>query len=455
MSLTVKEFVPRMSVTELLMKTLENAAKDMVSQCITECACRYGFDADEEIRRLGVENLSLIRKQMVRKGKSSKISVAKEKKSVCPMPFIAEKVDFASCHGLSYNRGLFTQCDRKVSNADGKNPGRFCKKCLEEVDQSVTGDPVCGSIQSRLACGPYEFKDTKGRSPVLYSKVLEKLKISSEKVRELQQIINPVHFQEMPKMKRARKVKEPKEAKEGEKKKGRPKKASVAIETEQVSDLFAKLVAEDEQPVFEEVVVEEVKEVVEEVPLKSSPKSSKKSDEEKELKKALLEEERRIKKEEKEAKIAQEKAEKELKKAQEKAERELKLAQEKAEKEVKRQQEKAEREAKKAAEKAAKEAEKAAKSKKSEPVPAPAPEAKTTETTTMQGIRQEVNGKTYFRSIETNVMYDIQTKEEVGIYDEETNTMQPMPEEEDENEVDGEEDGEEEDGEEVEETYED
>jgi hypothetical protein len=391
---------------------------------------------------------------MVRKGKSSKISVAKEKKSVCPMPFIAEKVDFTGCHGLSYNRGLFTQCDRKVSNADVS----FCKKCLEEVDQSITGEPVCGSIQSRLACGPYEFKDTKGRSPVLYSKVLEKLKISSEKVRELQQIINPVHFQEIPKMKRARKVKEPKEAKEGEKKKGRPKKASVAIETEKVSDLFAKLVAEDEQPVFEEVVVEKV---VEEVPLKSSPKSSKKSDEEKELKKALLEEERRIKKEEKEAKIAQEKAEKELKKAQEKAERELKLAQEKAEKEMKRQQEKAEREAKKAAEKAAKEAEKAAKSKKSEPVPTPEPAPKSSSGLTV--VRQEVNGKTYLISKETNIMYDPTTHLEVGIYDKETNTMQPMPEEEDENEVDsneeeevdGEEDGEEEDGEEVEETYED
>jgi chemotaxis protein histidine kinase CheA len=431
----MEEFVmPQLSVTELLMKSLENAAKDLVTKCITECAFKHGFDASEEIKRLGVENLSLNRKQMVRKGKSQKISVTKEKKSVCPMPFIAEKVDFMGCHGLSYNRGLFTQCEKKVSNADGMNPGRFCKKCLEECDKSELGVPVCGTIQARLECEPYEFKDTKGRSPVLYSKVLKKLQISSEKVKELQQILNPIHFQEIPKAKKARKVKE---AKTGEKKsKGRPKKSAIAIETETVEDIYTKMANTIE--VEEEIVFEEEEE--EEVPVKASPKSSKKtalSEEEKEMKKLIAEEEKRIKKAEREAKLAQAKAEKEAKlaqekaekaaekaekKAQEKAEREAKLAQAKAEKEAKRLQEKAERDAKKS------------KKPESSPTPEPVPSPTEKSTDVIKASRVEIEGKMYLKDKNSGVLYDPATRDAVGIYDEESETIMPIPTEEEEDE---------------------
>jgi len=445
----MEEFVmPQLSVTELLMKSLENAAKDLVTKCITECAFKHGFDASEEIKRLGVENLSLNRKQMVRKGKSQKISVTKEKKSVCPMPFIAEKVDFMGCHGLSYNRGLFTQCEKKVSNADGMNPVRFCKKCLEECDKSELGVPVCGTIQTRLECEPYEFKDTKGRSPVLYSKVLKKLQISSEKVKELQQILNPIHFQEIPKAKKARKVKE---AKTGEKKsKGRPKKSAIAIETETVEDIYTKMANTIE--VEEEIVFEEEEE--EEVPVKASPKSSKKtalSEEEKEMKKLIAEEEKRIKKAEREAKLAQAKAEKEAKlaqekaekaaekaekKAQEKAEREAKIAKEKAEKEAKRLQEKAERDAKKS------------KKPESSPTPEPVPSPTEKSTDVVKVSRVEIEGKMYLKDKNSGVLYDPATRDSVGIYDEESKTIMPIPTEEEEDEEEYEE------GEEEEEAYE-
>ena len=51
------EFNASIKVTELLMKTLENVAKDLASRCILESAVRHGFNADEEIRILGLENL--------------------------------------------------------------------------------------------------------------------------------------------------------------------------------------------------------------------------------------------------------------------------------------------------------------------------------------------------------------------------------------------------------------
>lgn len=116
----------------------------------------------------------------------------------------------------------------------------------------------------------------------------------------------------------------------------------------------------------------------------------------------------------------------------------LKIAQEKAEREAKRAQEKLEREQKKAAEKAAKEAEKAAKSKKPAakteapkaveksvaPVAAPAP-AKVSVT------RIQIGGKAYLKS-STNILYDPNTKEEVGLWDPETKTIKDLPEDDDE-----------------------
>jgi chemotaxis protein histidine kinase CheA len=437
----MEEFVmPQLSVTELLMKSLENAAKDLVTKCITECAFQHGFDASEEIKRLGVENLSLNRKQMVRKGKSVKSSgVNKKKKPTCVMPFIAERVDLDGCQGLTYNHGLFTQCLKKPAEGN-----RFCDKCLAEASLSASLVPICGTIQQRLSCGPYDFKDSKGRSPTLYAKVVKKLKMSEEQVSEISRIIDPIHFQELPKEKKARKAKEP-----GTKKSpGRPKKTAVSIETEQTNDMFKQLAAEAE--VDADIELDVVDGIVYEVPAPAKTgKKSVLSEEEKEMKKALAEEERRIKKEEREAKLAQEKAEKEAKKAQEKAEKEAKKAQEKAEREQKLAREKAEKEAARLKEKAEKEAkkaeEKAAKSNKTSPAssrassneaaPAPVPE----QPKKVRVVKEEINGKTYLWSQETNMLYDASTKEQVGFYDKENNTITPLPDDDDENEVDGEE----------------
>ena len=53
-------FNATVSVTELLTKTLENVSKELASRCIAECGLKYGFDASETIRALGLENLTLL-----------------------------------------------------------------------------------------------------------------------------------------------------------------------------------------------------------------------------------------------------------------------------------------------------------------------------------------------------------------------------------------------------------
>ena len=437
-------FNASIAVTELLMKTLENNAKNLAIRCITEAAGRHGFDASEEIRVLGLENLTLIRKQMAKKSVSKSGSKKEkkplmEKKSVFPMPFIPELVDMAGCQGLAFNRGLFTQCAKKCMEN-----GNFCSGCQTEADKNASGCPDCGTVQARCATGLYEFKDSKGRSPVSYIKVLEKLKLNQESAIEeagkLHIVLDNEHFVLA-------------EAKEKSKKsKGRPKKTG-AVQADNVTDLFAKLSSESDDEVIEDLE--------EEKPVKAA--KAKLSEEEKAAKKAALEEERALKKalaqQQRDAKIAEERAEKEAKRKAEaeikKAERDAKIAQEKEEREAKRLQEKEEREAKRLQEKALAEQKKEGSKKsvkkalaepnKEESKPAPKPDQKPDQkpapvvtadapvTAKVSVTRIQIAGKAYLKS-STNILYDPTSKEEVGIWDPETKTIKELPQEDDDEE---------------------
>jgi hypothetical protein len=423
-----QSFNASISVTELLTKTLENVAKDLATRCIRECSIRHGFDAETEIRELGLENLNLIKKQMSKKSGSGSKKVAKEakapkaKKSSIPLPFIASEVSECGCQGLTYNRGLFTQCPKnQMENGD------FCSGCQGEADQNASGLPNCGTVGQRLASGLYEFKDPKGRSPVSYVKLLEKLSISMEQVVATGKAIDAEHFEEKVKVSKAHR--------------GRPKKQSTGIVAEHVSDLFNQLIPDEHE---EETLI------MEEVPTK---KSSKKvvSEEEKQAKKEALEQEREAKKAEremqrlaekeakrleKEAKLAEEKAqrlaEKEAKLAEEKAQRlaekEAKIAVEKAAKELKRQQEKEEKEALKAKKSTSTKA-KEVTAEPIAPVVAVAP-------TKVSVSRITIDGVEYLKSA-TNILYNTKTKEEVGLYDPISKKILDLPEE-DEEEVESE-----------------
>jgi len=462
----IANFNASMEVTELLMKTLENAARKLAARCISEAASRHGFDADKEIQALGLENLSVARKQMVRKAVSEKKEKKprEPKKSVFPMPFFAENVNSDGCQGLAYNRGLFTQCTK-----DRLETGDYCKGCQTETDKNPSGCPDCGNVSSRLDTGLYEFKDTKGRKPTSYVKLLKKLNITLEQVSEetgKQGKTIPLEHLVVAEKKRA--------AATG---RGRPKKVN-AVETDDmsvVSDLFSKLSVEkkqeqeekeqEEKENNEEVVLQEEEEEVLECESPVKTKKPKLSEDEKAEKKRALEAEREAKKlaleAEKEAKAAleAEKAEKkralEAEKEAEKAEKKRVLEAEKAEKKRLQEVEKAEKkEAEKAERLAKREAEKAQKKKPDkkvekvddvagkekvddadetpppvEPAPLPEPVPKNT----VKVSRIQIAGKSYLKT-SNNLLYNPETKEEVGIWDPDTKTIKPLPEEEDEEE---------------------
>ena len=54
-----------LSVASSIEKSLENSFKELLINCIKDCASRHGFDADEELRILGLENIKVNKKEKV------------------------------------------------------------------------------------------------------------------------------------------------------------------------------------------------------------------------------------------------------------------------------------------------------------------------------------------------------------------------------------------------------
>jgi hypothetical protein len=227
------KFNASITVTELLMKTLENAGKELARRCVQFCASKYQFDYEEAIRELGLENVTVNRKPMAKRtskktsteaGDATEEKTSTEKKSKIPMPWSNENVDFNLCHGLAYSYGLFTQCPKaKMEN------GNYCSTCQKQSETNASGIPNCGTIEQRLATDLMEFQDPKKRKPTSYLKVLEKRGISietaEEEARNQGKPIDERHLA-------------PVEETSG--KRGRPKKAPTTVEATEGQDLFQK-----------------------------------------------------------------------------------------------------------------------------------------------------------------------------------------------------------------------
>lgn len=184
----VSVFEGRVEVTDLTFKVIDNAIKEFACKCVRKLSNKYGFNVDEALDTLRLDKKVLARKEMKKKEKTDK---APAKACPFPLPFVADKVNPDLCGGLSYTRGLFTQCTRKRTAS-----AKYCKKCEEEAQTTVTGKPVCGTVTDRLQCGLYEYKDSRGRPARSYVELLKSLSIDVNKVREMCPYIPEEHFQE-------------------------------------------------------------------------------------------------------------------------------------------------------------------------------------------------------------------------------------------------------------------
>lgn len=367
-----------LNISEELLCGMNKMVSEIVSKAVRHCGVRHNFDAEEMIRELNVMDISLqvSKKEKTVKAKEikEKVLVVKEKalvvKSKYPMPF-SGTVKEGCCSGLRQNHGLYTQCETSL-----KLDEKYCNKCGPS--------PQFGTIEQRLAVGLMEFRDSKGKGPTHFTKVMKKLKISQEEVEEeagkLNIIINRIHFEEEKVEKRE---------------KGRPKKPRKIVELEENStDLFAALVAkaneesddsEEDESADEKISIAES--IIDTVLDKVSVTVE--NNEKKAEKEALKEAEKQKKEEEKQVLIQKKAAEKAEKDALKEAEKQALIQKKEAEKALKeaekqkKEAEKAEKEAekqaliqKKEAEKALKEAEKQKKEAEKKPVTVKAVEVK-------------------------------------------------------------------------------
>ena len=322
------------------MQNVNREVMKMLKSAVVVLSSKYNFDSEEGYRMIceceGLSSSSGVKR-------SSKKVSTKEKivKSLFALPYNGE-LNGECCFGLRQNSGLYTQCP-SIRPEDGA----YCGSCNKQATKNEHGLPDYGSIQTRLSKynKDEEFVDPSGKKPVAYTKIMKKLKLTEEQVREEaakhNMTLDPRHFVEVEKKSGRPASKEPKEAKEL-KAKGRPKKSKKVLELAgEEEDLFASLVMSSlvpsktiDEDIIEETVTSEISEnesednsslgdvdvVVEAKPKssKASKASSSASPEEKEalanlkkealaFKKAELAEQKKLAAEQKKAELAEQK----------------------------------------------------------------------------------------------------------------------------------------------------
>jgi riboflavin synthase len=387
---------------------MEDMTLDVVRRAIEECGRRYGFDASEACRELGVNMVTVDGKKdkKVRGGESS-LSVSPS----FPLPYSGEMKE-SCCHGLKQNHGLYTQCQQVL-----KGDGKYCKGCNTQAEKNENVEPDYGSMESRMAVGIFEYVDPKGKKPTAYAKIMKKYKVTEEQVlaeaAKFGVTIDAGHFELSAESKRGR----PKTAAEKPVKgvKGRPKKSKKVVELcedDATEDLFASLVASANKDTDSETESDA------EVEAKAIPVIDEK------LAKAEAKEQEKL------SKLAAKEAEKLAKEAEKLAKEAEKLAKE-AEKKAKAEA----KEAEKLAKAAAKEAKTAAKDAKT----ATKETAKeSTETQEPDKVKRfEFEGVKYLKSKNTGIIYNME-QEVVGKWNEQNNQIdfKEAEEEEEEEEYD-------------------
>jgi len=330
--------------------------EDVRAHTVKECAKKYGFSEEEALSSVGAVSLC----DGAKKSTKKEPKIEKREKPRMPLPFKGA-IEEGRCNGLKQNHGLLTQCQNSCDS-------EYCKGCQKQCEKNTSGKPDCGSVKDRMAAymKGEEYRDPKGRAPMAYAKVLQKLKLTREQVEgeaaKFNIVLEDSDFA-APESKRGRPKKAvsdtDSETSSEPKKRGRPKKTEKPVEVSSTEDLFASLISEVKA---------------------ASPRPEPKE----EVKSAPL-------------------SKKEQKEAEKKAAKEKKEAEKQAAKDKKAQEKAASKTSKK-------------ETKKEEPVAVP-DKSEAEEEVVLSVKKFEFKGKMYLRTAD-NVLYDADTQDEVGVFNE-------------------------------------
>jgi hypothetical protein len=141
------------------------------------------------------------------------------------------------CKSVRKNGGLYTQCRKE------KVCGEYCGGC--SVEKSKNGELKWGSVYDRMKVGIEEYRDKNGNKPLKYRNIMKKDGISMEEVlaegKRLGWEVPECHFEEnVGKRGRPKKEKSVVEVVE-KKKRGRPRKEKEMVSQNAGEDLIASL----------------------------------------------------------------------------------------------------------------------------------------------------------------------------------------------------------------------
>jgi hypothetical protein len=156
---------------------LNSMVRRIAREVISVCASSYSFDEEEAMLKVGeLLSVRLEKKRKPEVGVGESGIEKKQKKF--PLPFSGVKEE-KWCEGLRQNQHQYTQCESKRMRGE-----KYCKTCKSQADKNENGLPTYGTIDGRMACGIFDFKDPSGLSPKPYSWVMRKLKLSEAAVEE-------------------------------------------------------------------------------------------------------------------------------------------------------------------------------------------------------------------------------------------------------------------------------
>ena len=140
-----------------LLSSTKRSLEEITAVSVGKLADAYGFPLEEALQKLYIGDAPPPRKK-------AHIRQAPSPPSV-PLPFCGAVVA-EWCHGVRFNRGLFTQC----TNAPKNTKALLCGTCAKVSTRPVS----CGDILER---SDVNWRDRRGRKPVKYSTVVTKLGI--------------------------------------------------------------------------------------------------------------------------------------------------------------------------------------------------------------------------------------------------------------------------------------
>jgi hypothetical protein len=395
--MSANTFNAEIEMSKVFEKQLASSITGFTSRAVEFLAEKYGFDYEEALRSLELENTTVKRgvKAGPKKEKKEKAEKVIRNTPSIPLPFCGVVCD-EWCKGIRLNHSLFTQCTMEPAD------GEFCKTCQKQADKNE-GVPTYGHIRDRVEKGA-DFRDPKGKPVVNYGNVMEKLNISKEAATEEAAKFGweiPEDQFEVKKAQRGRPKKDTSasdtDSENGEvkekKPRGRPKKEKKVVSASVGDDLIANLVAKANEQ--SDADAQSSDEAVAEEPVAKPAKAPKKP--------KMTDEEKAKAKELKKAKAELAKIE-----AKAKAEAEAKAKAE-AEAEAKA---KAEAEAKAKAEAEAKAAQELTIDELSE-------DEEDEEDEELEVTKWEHEGKTYLKEMGDfpQTLYDPETQEEIGTWD--------------------------------------